>query len=111
MDEYGLHPQCIGNQTGVLPAGTAKTLQREARRVVPLLHRYLLDRVRHIGHCDLQEALGDLVRSSLLSCGLRNLFRQYRELRSDDVRVQWCIPLWAEDRREMARLDLADADI
>ncbi len=73
MDEHRLHAQRIGHQTGVLTAGAAEALQREARRVVALLHRDLLDRVRHVGDGDPQEALRHLARRALLSGRRRDL--------------------------------------
>ena len=60
MDEHGLHAQRIGHQAGVLTAGAAEALQREACGVVALLHRHLLDRIRHVGDGDPQEALRHL---------------------------------------------------
>ena len=39
----------------MLPAGPAETLQREPRRIVPLLHAHLLDRVGHVRHRHPQE--------------------------------------------------------
>ena len=73
MDEHRLHAQRIGHQARVLSAGAAEALQGEACRVVPLLHRHLLDRIRHVGDRDLQETFRHLMRRALLSGCLRDL--------------------------------------
>ena len=111
MDEHGLHAEGIGHQAGVLTAGAAEALQREARGVVALLHRDLLDRIRHVGDSDLQKPLRHLVRRARLAGGLRDLFRQCRKLRRHDIGIERCIAVRPEDRRKVPRLDLADADI
>ena len=55
-------PELVGDQAGVLAAGAAEALQREAGGVVALLHADLLDRVGHVGDGDAQEALGRRAR-------------------------------------------------
>ena len=67
VDEHGLHAELVGHQACMLAARAAEALQREARRVVPLLHRDLLDRIGHVGDGDAEEALGDVARMSRVS--------------------------------------------
>ena len=55
------HPQRIGHQTGVLTAGTAKTLQGVARDVVTASDRYFLDGIGHLLHGDADEAFRHLL--------------------------------------------------
>ncbi len=111
MDEHGLHAEGIGHQAGVLTAGAAEALQREACGVVALLHRDLLDRIRHVGDSDLQEALGHLAGGARLAGGPRDGIGECREFFPHDFGIERCIGVGPEDRREMLRLDLADADI
>ena len=58
MREHAVHAQRIGHAAGVLSAGAAEALQRVAGDVVTARHRDALDRVGHVLHRDLQEALG-----------------------------------------------------
>ena len=111
MDEDGLHAELVGDQAGMLAAGAAEALQREAGGVVALLHRDLLDRIRHVGDRDLQETLRHLPRRARLAGGPRDLVGERGEFRRHDIGIERLIAVGAEDRREMARLDLADADI
>ncbi len=67
MDQHLGHAQRVGNQTGVLAAGAAEAVERIARHVVPALHRDFLDRVRHVLHRDLDEAVGDVLGGAAVS--------------------------------------------
>ncbi len=58
MHEHARHAQGIGHRAGMLPAGTAETLQRVLRDVVAAGHRDALDRVGHVLHRDLHKACG-----------------------------------------------------
>ena len=55
MDKNPLHSQRIGDQTRMLPARTAKTLQRVLGDIVAALHRNFLDRIRHVFHSNAQK--------------------------------------------------------
>src|SRR5204862_6220939 len=89
----------------------ARTLQREAGGVVPLLHRDLLDGVGHVADSDAQEAFGDRSRVSALASRAPDLLGKVGEFRPYCCRIDGLVRRRAEDRREMRRLDLADADI
>src|SRR5262249_27750451 len=60
MNQYLGHAERIGDETGVLPAGTAEAVEGVARDVVAALHRDLLDRVRHVLDGNLDEAVGNI---------------------------------------------------
>ena len=107
VDEDGFHPQRIGDETGVLAAGTAEALQGEAADVVAFLHRDLFDRVGHVGDGDLQEALGDLVRSLFTA----DFLGQIGKLPHDHLGVEGLVGVGAKDWRKVLGLDLSDADI
>ena len=62
MDQHRGHAERVGHQTRVLAAGSAKAIERIARHVIAALHGNLLDRVRHVLHGDLDEAVGDRFR-------------------------------------------------
>ena len=111
MNEHRLHAQRIGHQARMLAARAAEAVQREAGHVMALLHRDLLDRVRHVGYRDRQVAFRDLPRIACLPGRLRDLGRQCGEFLPHGLAVQRRIAGWSEDRRKMPWLDLADADI
>ena len=111
VDEDGLHAEFVRNQAGVLATGAAEALQREAGGVVALLHRNLLDRVRHVADRDPQEALADGPRVPSFAGGAPDLFGKSGKFLYDHRGIERLVRRRSEDRREMRRLDLADADI
>ncbi len=111
VDEDRLHAEFVGDEAGVLATGAAEALQGEARDVVPLLHRDLLDRIRHVGDGDMEKPLGDRSRITSLAGGVRDPIRERDELRSHRLRIQGLIAARPENRGKVSRLNLPDADI
>ena len=62
MDQHCRHAERIGDQAGMLSSGAAEAVQRIAGNVIAALDGDLLDRLRHIGDCDLDEPVGDFFR-------------------------------------------------
>ncbi len=111
VDKHGLHAERVGDQAGMLPAGAAEALQREAGGVVALLHRDLLDGIRHVGDRDVQEALGHLARGARLAGGFFDLVGEGGEFFPHDIGIERLVAVGSEDRREMPRLNFPHADI
>ena len=102
MYEHGLHAQFISDQARMLSAGAAKALQRELGGVVSLLHRDLLDRVRHVRHRDAQEALSDVAGVAALPGRLGDLLGHFPEACTHDISIQWLAAIRSKDRWEVA---------
>ena len=111
MNKHRLHPQRIGHQTRVLPTGAAETLQCETGDIVPLLHRDLLDRIRHVGDGDLEKTLGDLSGGAYFAGCRRYPFGQRGEFFRDHRCVQRTVPIRPKNGGKMCWLDFAHADI
>ena len=56
MDKNSGHAQRISDPAGMLPAGAAETDEGVGRDVMPALHGYFLDGVRHVLDGDAQGA-------------------------------------------------------
>ncbi len=61
MDQHLGHAERVGDETGMLAAGAAETVERVARYVIAALNRNLLDRIGHVLDRDLDEAVGDFL--------------------------------------------------
>jgi hypothetical protein len=108
VDEHALHAQRVGHQAGMLSTRAAEALQRVLRDVVAARDRDALDRVRHVLHGDLQEALGQRLGARFAPGARAHLGRHRLELREHPVAVERLVGLRAEHLREMRRLDLAE---
>ena len=111
VDQHRLHAQLVGDETGVLPAGTAEADHGEGGGVVPLVERDLLDRRGHVGDGDAQEAFGDrlgIVRAA--GCG-GDLRGERLELRAHRLAIERLVAAEAEDGGEKARIELAEQHI
>ena len=95
----------------MLTTGAAEALQSKVRSVVALLHGDLLDRVRHIGHSDAQKTLRDVARIAPLPCCLGDLLSHICETFAHGICIERQIAIQSKYRREVSRLDLADAHI
>src|SRR5262245_24289077 len=62
MNEHTLHPERIGDETGVLAAGATEADERVRRGVVAARDGDLLDGVGHVVDSDGEEAAGNLSR-------------------------------------------------
>ena len=96
VNQYARHAERIGNQARVLAAGAAKTVERVAGHIVAALHRNFLDRVRHVLDRDLDEAVGDLLRSPLVA----NILRQRCEALTHRLGVERRVLLRTEYLRK-----------
>jgi hypothetical protein len=56
-----LDPEQVGDQAGVLTAGAAEHHERVGTDIVAARYRHLSDRLGHVGVCDAEQALGDLL--------------------------------------------------
>ncbi len=111
MDEHRLHAERIGHQAGVLAAGAAEAGQCIVGHVMAALHRDLLDGVGHVANCDLDEALGHRFRCGPAARCCANLIRQRCEACAHGVEVERLVAAFAEQAREVLRLDLAKHDV
>ncbi len=107
VDQHFCHAERIGHQTGVLATGPAEAVQRIRGDVVTALHGDLLDRLRHVGDGDLDEAVGDLL-GCLAAADLR---RQRGEPVADDICIERLGLIRTEDRRKEIRHQLSGHDI
>ncbi len=105
------HAERVGDEAGMLAAGTAETVQGVAGDVVAPLHRDFLDRVRHVLDRDLQIAVGDLDRTSAIAGGVVNLLCQRLELLVHRRGVKRRVLMRTEDVGEEVRLQLAEHDV
>src|SRR6185312_1602340 len=62
MDEDRLHAERIGDETGMLPAGAAETVETVAARIIALGDRDFADRIGHVLDGNADEAIRDLLR-------------------------------------------------
>ena len=62
MHKHRIHAQHVGDETGMLAASTAKTLQGIIGYIITALHRDFLDRIGHILDRDTQESVRQLFR-------------------------------------------------
>ena len=62
MHQHRVHAKHIGDQAGMLAAGTTKTLKRVVGHVIAALHRDFLDGVGHVLNRNPQEPVGKLLR-------------------------------------------------
>ena len=67
MQKDAADTQAAGNSAGVLPAGSAEDDQRVVAHVVAARYRDLADRLRHVVVGDVEETLGELLRSPLVA--------------------------------------------
>jgi hypothetical protein len=95
----------------MLTAGTAETGEGKTGDVMALLHRNLLDGIGHVGNGDAQETVGDVARIAVRAGGGRDAGGEIGEFFGDDLGIEGLLGILAENRREMLRLDFADADI
>ena len=59
MDQHRFHAKRVGDEAGMLAAGTAKAVEQILGDIVASLHGDLLDGVGHVLDGDGDEALGD----------------------------------------------------
>ncbi len=111
VHEDARHAERVGDQAGVLAGRAAEAAQRVLGDVVPALHRDFLDRLGHVAHRDLDEALGDLLGRARAAGGAADLPGERREFRAHRGVVQGGIALRPEHRRKELRLDLAEHDV
>ena len=105
VDQYLGHAERVGNETGMLPAGAAETIERVTGHVVTALHRDFLDRVRHVLDRDLDEAVGDLLaRAADFAGELRKGFAHC-------LVVERLLLRRSENLRKELRHELADHDV
>ena len=76
--EDGADAERVGDRARVLAARAAEGGEGVAGDVVALLHRDPLDGVGHVGHGDLQEALGDLLGGAVVAGPSRGSRRRGR---------------------------------
>ena len=62
MQKDTAHPQGIGHHTGMLTAGTAKTIQGILGYIVPALDGYFFDGIGHVFHGNAQKTFSHLLR-------------------------------------------------
>ena len=109
-----LHAQRIGNQAGMLAAGTAKALKGIAGHVVAALDGDLLDRVRHVLDRDAQEILRPSPRALRGASPVAAAISRGQLLRTSSRTMSgssgWSA-FGAKDRREMVRLQFAQHDV
>ncbi len=111
VDENARHPELVGDLAGVLAGRAAEAAERVARDVVPALHRDVFDRIRHVRHRDVDEALGHGFRRPVVAGGAADLGRERGEFFAHDLGVERRIAPGPEDAREELRLDLAEHDV
>ena len=70
MSQHLTHRQRIGHQTGMLSACAAKYGQGVAGDVISALYRNLLDRIGHVCHSNVDEALRQLLGTQHTPGGL-----------------------------------------
>src|SRR5690625_5248159 len=107
MNQYLRDAQGISDQAGMLPPGAAKRHQRVLAHIVAALNRDFLDGIGQVGDGDLDKALGNLVRTALLSGGLLDFLAQGGEFLLYGSHIQRLIPLGATDFGEKIWMYLA----
>jgi hypothetical protein len=105
MDQHARHAERIGDEAGMLPAGTAEAVECVARHVVAALHGNLLDGVRHVLDRDFHEAVGDFLGR------LADLLREIVECVPHGGIVEGFVLLRPKDFREELRHQLAEHDV
>jgi hypothetical protein len=108
VQQHPRHAERIGNQAGMLPAGTAEAAERVFRDVVAALDRDLLDGVGHVLDGDPEEALGRRRRIGGTAGGGGDLGGESGEAVLDHGAVERLVAARPEQRREEVRLQLAE---
>ncbi len=104
MDQNLCHAQCIGDQTGMLPPGPTKALQRIFSHVIATLDGDFLNRIGHVFDRDFQESLSNLFGAARLTRRGLNLFRQGGKFLMHRIGIQWLILIGTKDGWEELRL-------
>ena len=107
VNQHRLDAERVGHEAGMLPARAAEGVEHIFRHVVAALDRDGLDRVRHVGNGDPDEAVGDLFRRAPIA----KLAGERLEFLAHRVRIEGLILLGPEDAREEIGLELARHDI
>src|SRR5262249_58757955 len=107
MNQYLRHAERIADETGMLPAGAAEAVERLARDVVAALNRDLLDRVRHVLDCNLDEAVGNVFGGAAIA----DLAGELAKRLAHRIGVEGQVLLRAEDLRKELRHQFADHDV
>ena len=107
MQDHALDTERVGDETGMLPARTAKTVEHIASDVIAPLHGNRLDSVGHIGDGDLDEAFGDLLRQAAIA----QLPRERMEGLHHRAPVQQLVLAAPENLGKQIGLELARHDI
>ena len=107
MDQHAGHAERIGDEAGVLTASAAEAVERITGHVVAALHRYLLDRVRHILDGDLDKAVGDLFRRGIAA----HIFRQGGKRLADCAGIERLVLRGSENLRKEIGKKLSDHDV
>ena len=108
MDHHLLHAERVGDEAGVLAAGAAEAGQHVAGHVVPARDRDRLDRVRHVGDGDRDQALGRRVRIEPLPVARSTSSSSSSNRCADRLAVERLVAVRAEQAGEMVRLELAE---
>ena len=111
MQEDPPHPQCIGDQAGMLARSAAEAVQCVVRYVVSALHGDFLDRIGHVLDCNAEKALCNGFRRVLGILRRGYLRRQRFKQVVNDVGIQRLFAFRAEDSGKVPRLDPAQHDI
>ncbi len=97
MGEHGGNRERIGDEAGVLATSAAEGHEGVARDVVAALYRDLLDRIGHVGHGDVDEALGQRLGAHRPAGRPLDLGRKSCEPLADDLGVERLVGIRTED--------------
>ena len=107
MDQHGRDRQRVRDVAGVLAAGAAEAIEGVARHVVAARHRDRLDRLRHLGDRDGEEAVGDRLGRAPVA----DFIRQRLEFRPHRGRVERLVARRSEHFRKEFGNELAGHQI
>ena len=105
MHKHPRHAKCISDQTRMLAARAAKTLQRVAGHVIAARNRNLFYGVGHLLHGNVDKAF------SHIFCAAPGLQRQFIEFAAHRLITQRFICIGTEHFGKVTRLQLADEHI
>ena len=111
MHQNDIHSQNISDQTGMLSAGAAKTLQRIIGHIIATLHRNLLDRIRHVLDGDPQKAIGNLLGAAGNAGCRQDLTGKAGKFLPHHIGIELFALVRAKHRGKEIRLQLAKHDI
>ena len=111
VDHHPVHAQRVGDQAGMLPARPAEAGERIARHIMAPRDGDALDRVRHAGDGDGDEALRR-VAGRHGAAGVRlHLRAKGGEARLHRLGIERLVAVRTEQAGEMGGLDLAQHDV